>query len=122
MQASCSTPTIPVGPSYCDVSRPSASATASSVAVPVTGIGRVCGVSASSAPSVTTISTPSSSAKASSSWQKDFQRMLGSMPWTSTTSRCCSGSRATVTRVVGHSSSRAPEAPKAIVGRLTWKS
>ena len=53
---------MPVGPSYRDGSRPSSSTIVSSVAAAVTGEGRVCGTSASSDPSVTTISTPSSSA------------------------------------------------------------
>ena len=55
-QASWKTPTMPVGPSYVDCSSLSRSTRSGSVAVPVTGIGRVCGVSASSAPRVTTSS------------------------------------------------------------------
>ena len=47
---------MPVGPSYVDCSSLSRSTSSGSVAVPVTGIGRVCGVSASSAPRVTTSS------------------------------------------------------------------
>ena len=50
------------------------------MAVPLTWIGRVCGVSASRAPSVTTSSTPSSSAQASSSAQNWRHFMFGSMP------------------------------------------
>ena len=49
-QASWKTPTMPVGPSYVDCSSLSRSTSSGSVAVPVTGIGRVCGVSASRAP------------------------------------------------------------------------
>ena len=61
----------------------------------VTGIGRVCGVSASSAPRVTTSSPPSSSQAASSSAQNCRQRMLGSMPRIRITSRSRSGGEAT---------------------------
>src|SRR3954463_1329358 len=50
--ASWKTPTMPVGPSYVDCSSLSRSVSSGSVAVPVTGTGRVCGVSASSAPGV----------------------------------------------------------------------
>ena len=50
------------GPSYVDCSSLSRSTSSGSVAVPVTGIGRVCGVSASSAPRVTTSWPPRSSA------------------------------------------------------------
>ena len=46
MQASWKTPTMPVGPSYVDCSSLSRSTRSGSVAVPVTGIGRVWGVSA----------------------------------------------------------------------------
>ena len=54
---------------------------------PLTGIGRVCGTSASSAPSVTNVATPTDWANSSSSTVKDRQRMYGSMPCTRTTSR-----------------------------------
>ena len=53
---------MPVGPSYRDGSIASRSSRPSSSLVLVTGIGRVCGTSASSAPSVTTVPTPSRSA------------------------------------------------------------
>ena len=87
MHASWKTPTMPVGPSYVDCSSLSRSTRSGSVAVPVTGIGRVCGVSASSAPRVTTSSPPRSSQAASSSAQNWRQRMLGSMPRIRITSR-----------------------------------
>ena len=51
---------MPVGPSYRESWRPSSSTSLGSVAAPVTGAGRVCGTSASSAPSMTTSSTPRS--------------------------------------------------------------
>ena len=89
--------------------------------MPLTGTGRVCGVSASSAPRVTTISTPSSRATPSSSWQNARQRMVGSMPCTSTTSRVASGMRATEIRVVGQVIVRTPSS-MTTSGRLTWKS
>ena len=57
----------------------------------MTGTGRVCGVSASSAPSVTTVVTPSCSMCSSSSAQNRRQRMFGSMPCMSTTSRLAPG-------------------------------
>ena len=80
----------------------------SSLDVPLTGTGRVCGLSASSAPRVTTISTPRSRAAPSSSWVKVRQRIDGSMPWTRTTSRVASGMRATESRVVGQVIVRTP--------------
>ena len=76
--------------------------------MPLTWIGRVCGVSASSAPRVTTSSTPSSSAQASSSAQNWRHFMFGSMPRSSTTSRCEPGGRATYTWVEGHVIRRMP--------------
>ena len=100
-QASWKTPTMPVGPSQVDCSSLSRSTRSGSVAVPETGIGRVCGVSASSAPSVTTIAPPSSSHAESSSAQNWRHRMLGSMPRISTTSRSSSGGDATAMLVVG---------------------
>ena len=97
------------------------SAVAASDAVPETATGRVCGESESRAPSVTTISTPSSSARPTISSQKPRQRMLGSSPRTSTTSRS-PGSRAIDSRVVGHSMRRLLPSSRLTVGRLTWKS
>ena len=94
--------------------------TPSSEDVPVTGTGRVCGESASSAPRVTTISTPSSWQTPRISSANGFQRMFGSMPRMSTTSRPTSGSRAKETRVVGQVTSRRPSSPTETVGRLTW--
>jgi len=84
--------------------------------------GLVCGVSPSSAPSTTTISTPSSWAKPRISLQKERQRIDGSMPRTSTRSRGLSPvTRTTERRVVGQVIFLAPPSMKT-VGRLTWKS
>ncbi len=120
--ASWSTPTIPVGPSYLLSSRSSVVARSPSEVTPLTGTGRVCGVSPSSAPRITTISTPSSCAKPSSSWQNERQRMLGSIPRISTMSRVFgSVTRTTDSRVVGQVIRRTPSSIHT-VGRLTWKS
>ena len=73
-QASCSTPTMPVGPSYVGGSSLSRSTSASSDANAVTLTGRECGTSASSAPSVTTICTPSASASSITVSQNVRQR------------------------------------------------
>ena len=89
---------------------------------PLTGTGRVCGVSPSSAPRITTISTPSSWAKPRISLQNERQRMDGSMPRTSTRSRGLSPvTRTTDSRVVGQVILRTPPSIHT-VGRLTWKS
>ena len=56
--------------------------------------GRVCGTSASSAPSVTTIWTPSASARSTIEAQKVRQRIDGSGPPSSTRSRGARGTRA----------------------------
>ena len=71
--------------------------TSGSSAVALTGMGRVCGASASSAPSVMTDRTPRSAAMSSSSAQYRRQRIDGSMPCTSTTSRPDCGTVATAT-------------------------
>ena len=95
---------MPVGPSYREVSRPYARAESASYAEPVTGVGRVCGVSASSAP------------------ERDDDRHVelgedrdqlvaerratacsARCPRIRTTSRSLPGGRATEIRVVGHS-------------------
>ena len=121
-QASWKTPTMPVGPSYVDSSSLSRSTSSGSVAVPVTGTGRVCGVSASSAPRVTTIWPPRSSAAASSSAQNCRQRMFGSMPRIRMTSRCRSGGLAIAICVLGQVMLRWPRSSVPTSGRLTWKS
>ena len=92
--------------------------------VPLTGIGRVCGVSASSAPRVTTSSTPRSVASAEQLVAERApaharldargparRRGRGPRP------------RATETRVVGQVISRGPVLGRPTTcGRLTWKS
>ena len=55
------------------------------------GTGRVCGVSASRAPRITTFVTPSSSMNSRMSAQNVRQRIFGSMPCSSTTSRTAPG-------------------------------
>ena len=85
-QASWNTPEMPVGPSYRERARPSLAAVSSSCAEPVTWIGRVCGTSASSAPSPITVATWWSTAILSSSSQNARQRKFGSMPCTRMTS------------------------------------
>ncbi len=100
----------------------SRSAISGSVAVPETGIGRVCGVSASSAPRVTTSSAPSSSEAASSSAQNCRQRMLGSIPRSRMTSRVAPGGEQTESCVEGQVIRRMPSSVLPTVGRLTWKS
>src|ERR1700761_1916466 len=78
---------MPVGPSYRVSCSPKRCADSGEYAAPDTGTGRVCGVSASSAPRITTVSTLSLSATASSSAQKVRQRIFGSTPCISTMSR-----------------------------------
>ncbi|KYG52812.1 hypothetical protein AWI43_26940 [Streptomyces sp. WAC04657] len=113
---------MPVGPSYRVSSRSIVRARSGSEVTPLTGTGRVCGVSPSSAPRITTISTPSSCAKASSSLQKERQRIEGSIPRTRTRSRGLSPpTRTTESLVVGQVIFRTPLSRKT-VGRFTWKS
>ena len=57
------------------------------------GRGRVCGTSASSAPRVTKVETPTYWANSSSSMVKDRQRVDGSMPCTRMMSRSMPGGR-----------------------------
>ena len=92
------------------------------MAVPETGTGRVCGVSASSAPRVTTSSAPSSSEAASSSAQNCRQRMFGSMPRSSMTSRNAPGGEQTDSCVEGQVMRRMPSSVLPTEGRFTWKS
>ena len=99
---------MPVGPSYVDCSSLSRSTRSGSVAVPVTGIGRVCGVSASRAPRVITSSPPRSSQAARISAQNCRQRMFGSMPRTRITSRSRSGGEAIASCVLGQVIRRCP--------------
>src|SRR5258705_446464 len=94
------------------------------LAVPVTGIARVCGISASSAPSVTASSQPSSCATPTTSSQNAPQRRLGSGP----TSR--TRSRPTLDTAVGDARNRmlgqvvvcTTPLLMVTVGRAAWKS
>ncbi|BDH57490.1 hypothetical protein MTP03_24290 [Tsukamurella sp. PLM1] len=113
---------IPVGPSYRFSSSPNRLAESASYPAPVTGTGRVCGVSARSDPRITTLSILSSVNTAISWSQKARQRKLGSMPRSSTTSRSALGGRHTDSVVDGHSTARVTPSICLIVGRLTWKS
>jgi hypothetical protein len=113
---------MPVGPSYRDRSRPSASIVSGSEAVPLTGTGRVCGLSASSAPSVMTSSTSSWAAIVTSSSQKPRQRMFGSRPAHEHHVAVGVGQRQTETRVVGQVIRRVAPSTSETCGRLTWKS
>ena len=88
----------------------------------MTGVGRVCGESDSSAPRVTAVRTPSSRMISSSSSQKPRQRMLGSMPRTSTRSKSAPAGRHTDSRVVGQLIRRDTPSTSETVGRFTWKS
>ena len=109
---------MPVGPSYVDCSSLSRSTRSGSVAVPVTGIGRVCGVSARRAPSVITSSPPRSSQAASSSAQNWRQRMFGSMPRIRITSRSRSGGEATAICVLGQVIRRCPSSSLPTIGTV----
>ena len=113
---------MPVGPSYRDCSADSRASIVGSSLVIVTGIGRVCGTSASRAPTVTSVVTPSCSASSSSSIVYDLQRIDGSMPSTMTTSRSMPGMCAHSRRVVGQVTRRWPSSSSPISGRFTWKS
>ena len=84
--------------------------------------GRVCGMSASSAPSETTSSTPSSRAAAITVAEKPFQRRFGSAPDRNTTSRPAPSGEALSITSSGHSISRVRPSLIRTVGRVTWKS
>ncbi len=113
---------MPVGPSYLVSSRSIRWARSASDVTPLTGTGRVCGVSPSRAPRTTTSSTPSSCAKPRISLQNERHRMDGSIPRTSTRSRGFSPpTRTTDNLVVGHVTLRTPPSSHT-VGRFTWKS
>ena len=90
--------------------------------MPVTCTGRVCGMSASSAPSDTTSSTPSSCAAAMTVAEKPFQCRFGSAPERNTTSRAAPPAGALATTSSGHSISRVRPSLIRTVGRVTWKS
>ena len=73
---------------------PSRSISSLSLALPVTGAGRVCGTSASSAPSVISSSIPRSRASPTTRSVNVRQRRFGSIPSSSTTSRSRPSGRA----------------------------
>jgi len=56
----------------------------------------------------------------SSSSQKVRQRMFGSTPYISTTSRSLPGGRQCEIRIAGHSSSRVTPSTWRMTGRFTW--
>ena len=100
---------------------PSRSSSAGSEAMPVIATGRVCGTSPSSAPSDTTICTPSASARSTISALNVRQRIDGSTPCTSTRSRGARG--AGLEDLDARPVDLALAVRRScIVGRLAWKS
>ncbi len=87
-----------------------------------TGTGRVCGESASSAPSSTTSSISSAEKAVTSSEQKPRQRMLGSMPRRSSRSRSVISCLAASSRVVGQTRRSVRPSATSVTGLVTWKS
>ena len=88
----------------------------------MTDTGRLCGTSASSAPSVITICTPSSRAVAITPSVKRRQRSDGSMPWSRTRSPSAPGTCATANEFSGHSISRTLPSVSLTVGLTAVKS
>ena len=88
----------------------------------MTDTGRVCGTSASSAPSVTTSWVPSTSASSTTSWQNVRQRNEGSEPAIRIRSRGARGTRASYSSTAGHTISRAWPSTILTRGRVAWKS
>jgi len=91
-------------------------------AKPLTETARVCGTSASNAPSVTTICTPTASATSTSSEVNVRQRIDGSEPETTIRSRGARGTRTSERTTSGHSRERLPDSSRRIFGRVAWKS
>ncbi len=85
----------------------------------MTWMGRVCGVSDSSAPSVITVRTSSVRTTSRISSQNARQRMFGSMPRTRTRSNSAPGGRHHEMRVVGQVMRRDTPSTSDTVGRLT---
>ena len=100
---------------------PKRAASTSSVAEPVQRIGRECGVSPSSAPSVTTISEPVVRATATTSSQNAFHFRLGSMPSSRTRSRP-EAMRVAENVSAGQFTVRNTPSISSTVGRAAWKS
>ena len=90
--------------------------------MPVIDTGRVWGTSASSAPSVMTMRTPSSRAVATTSSVKRRQRSDGSTPWSITRSPSAPGTGATESEFSGQSISRVLPSVSWTVGRTAVKS
>ncbi len=86
------------------------------------GTGWVWATSAISAPSVTTISTPSRSHASTIAPANVRQRRFGSTPLISTRSRSAPGARAATKMLAGHSTLRVWPSLSRIDGRVTWKS
>ena len=86
------------------------------------GTGRVCETSASRAPRVITVPTPSLWAAPAIESAKVRQRRLGSVPSSSRRSRLALGARAARRMFSGHSMLRVCPSVRVIVGRLAWKS
>ena len=91
-----------------------------SVAVPVTRTSRVCGTSASSAPSVTMSSQRVCVAMSSTASQNAFHRRLGSTPRKTTRSRCARDTEKH--SLAGHEIERVTPSTSSTVGRRDWKS
>ena len=86
------------------------------------GTGRVCETSATRAPIVITISTPSASEAVATVSEKVRQRRFGSVPSRSTRSRSAAGIRIAIRLFCGQSMLRAWPSVRLIVGRVAWKS
>ena len=100
---------------------PRRAASTSSVADPVQRISRVCGVSPSNAPIVTTISQPVLRATPMTSSQNVCQRRLGSTPDIKTRSRP-PGNEPAANDSDGHTTFRITPSMSSTVGRDAWKS
>ena len=107
---------MPVGPSYVELASPWRLISSGSDALAETGTGRVCGVSASSAPIVITSSDSYLRASSTIVSENARQRMFGSVP--STIRRSCDGDANT--SVTGHSSRRTSPSTSCTVGRVCW--
>ena len=90
--------------------------------MPVSRVGRVWGTSASSAPSVTTISQPVSWAMPMTVEQNVRHRRLGSTPENSTRSRPISSTWAEKQSLLGQEILRVVPSTRLTSGRVAWKS
>ena len=90
--------------------------------IPVIDTGRLCGTSASNAPSVITIPTPRSCAAVTTSSVKRRQRSDGSTPCSITRSPSAPGTGATENEFSGHSILRVLPSTSFTVGRTAVKS